>query len=469
MLFYKTGEDFWRKIMEEPIMEKGVHAYSEEDRYVVPKSAAVRKHLEFFTGLKFGLMMHWAPGCQIATYESWPLCDDADDWSREDVIWTDDMEEFKHHYWNANKTFNPIKFRPDHWADFAKRAGFKYLLFTTKHHDGFCMFDTQQTDYKITASDCPFSSNKRANIVQEVFNAFRAEGLAISAYFSKPDWHSEYFWAPEMGKAETRNANYDIPSHPELWNKFVDFTHQQLREICSLYGHIDVLWLDGGQISPRIHNQDIRLGEIVEEIRNTTQPHLIVCDRTVGGEYENIITPEQSIPSHYIGCPWEACITAGDYFSFHYEDNFKSPHAIVRLLIEVVSKGGNLALNIPPQPDGQLPAKAMRNLLRVGEWLHIHGQAIYNTRGYPIAQEQKIFITEGSENVFVFYCYDENTPRLPRRVNIKLKDERAVQKITCLRSGAAVSFIQNGKTLVIHTIELDPLGANYADCLKLCF
>jgi alpha-L-fucosidase len=112
--------------------------------------------------------------------ESWPLCDDQ--WTKREITWTDDMEEFRRQYWAANKTFNPIKFRPDRWASLAKSCGFKYLLFTTKRHDGFCMFDTKTTDYRITAPDCPFSTHKYADIAGSLFKAFRDEGLGISAY-----------------------------------------------------------------------------------------------------------------------------------------------------------------------------------------------------------------------------------------------------------------------------------------------
>ena len=448
-------------------MHEGVHGYSEAEKYVVPASSEVRAHIEWFRGLKFGLMMHWAPGCQLATYESWPLCDDAEDWARKDIDWTDDMQEFKTQYWTANKTFNPVKFRPDCWAAFARQSGFKYVLFTTKHHDGFCMFDTATTDYKITAADCPFHTHRYANVVKEVFNAFRNEGLAISAYFSKPDWHSPYYWAPEMGVAPTRNVNYDIPTHPELWENFTAFTHRQIEELCTQYGKIDVLWLDGGQVSPHINHQDIRLGEIVEKIRKEAQPHLIVCDRTVGGTYENIITPEQAIPPAFIPCPWESCITAGDCFSFHYEDNFKSAHKIVMVLIEVVSKGGNLALNVPPQPDGCLPAKAMRHLLQVGAWLHIHGEGIYGTNGYPIGQTGGVCLTQTAHAIYAFYRYDENTPSLPRMLMVILETGQYVESAICIRTGQTIPLTQNGTLVTLDVSKVPVLTAVYADCFKL--
>ena len=109
-----------------------------------------------------------------------------------------------------------------------------------------------------------------------LFREFRRQGLGISVYFSKPDWHSEYYWAPQFGPAADRNVNYDISENPELWEKYVQFTHSQIRELCTKYGKVDVLWLDGGWVRPDNLGQDIRLGEIAEEIRSSSQPHLTV-------------------------------------------------------------------------------------------------------------------------------------------------------------------------------------------------
>ena len=211
--------------MAKTLVVNGIHNYTAPEEYIPPKSAAVREHLEWFMDQKLGLMMHWAPGCQLGTYESWPLSDGDGTWSQEDMTWAD-IETCKQQYWDANRTFNPIKFDPVRWAALAADCGFKYLLFTTKHHDGFCMYDTDTTDYKITAESCPFHTHKDADIVGALFREFRRQGLGISVYFSKPDWHSEYYWAPQFGTAPDRNVNYDVSEHPDLWEKYVQFAHQ---------------------------------------------------------------------------------------------------------------------------------------------------------------------------------------------------------------------------------------------------
>ena len=279
--------------MKKEIVTNGVHTYTAAEQYVPPKEPEVQAHVKWFMGLKLGFMMHWAPGCQLGTMESWPLSDGDASWSQADVDWTD-IETFKQQYINANKTFNPVKFRPDKWAQLAEECGFKYLLFTTKHHDGFCMFDTATTDYKITDPSCPFHTSPYADITRSLYEEFRKRGMAISVYFSKPDWHCDDYWHRDFGTAPTRNVNYSIQEYPQLWDRFVSYTHRQLEELGTDYGKIDCLWLDGGWVNKDNLNQDIRLGEIVEKLRKGPQPHLIVCDRTVGGEYENIVTPEKT-------------------------------------------------------------------------------------------------------------------------------------------------------------------------------
>lgn len=449
--------------MKETVIENGVHSYSPPEGYVPPKSPAVQRHLEWFMGLKLGFMMHWAPGSQLGTYESWPLSDGDAVWSQEDFTWAP-REVCKRQYWEANKTFNPVKFCAADWAELAKECGFRYLLFTTKHHDGFCMYDTQTTDYKITAPDCPFHTHPDADVVGALYREFRRRGLAVSTYFSKPDWHSPYYWCPQFGEAPTRNVNYDIDEHPELWVQYVQFVHQQLRELCTHYGRIDVLWLDGGWVRPDNLGQDIRLGQIVEEIRSTTQPHLIVCDRTCGGEYENFITPETTVPETALSVPWETCIPVGRHFSFHYTDEFKTGRQLVHLLLEVVSKGGNLALNIAPQPDGLLPQNAVRSLRELGAWLRLFGEGIYETHTCAPYGEEGIFYTQKGNRVFAFVLLDE-APSLPSRLTLHAPFQAAGAR--CMRTGQPVKFRCEGGTTVLDASCVPMGGAFYAEGFEI--
>ncbi|MEG1996578.1 MAG: alpha-L-fucosidase, partial [Oscillospiraceae bacterium] len=421
-----------------------------------------------FMGYKLGFMMHWSPGSQLSTFESWGLIDEQADWSQQEVNWTDDMSEYQKQYIDSYKTFNPIRFRPDRWAKIAKACGFKYLLFTTKHHDGFCMFDTKTTDYKITNKDCPFSSNKNADIVGSLYEEFKKQGLAISTYFSKPDWHSEYFWADGFPKCKVPNVNYDVKEYPELWEKYVQYVHAQLRELTSNYGKIDVLWLDGGGVRPENMGQDIRLGEIIGEIRDTTQPDLIVCNRANGGEFENILTPEASIPKEIIYSPWESCIPIGEHFSFHYLDRYKTPFELVTMLIEIVAKGGNLALNVPAQPDGELPEGAIRSIAGLGEWLKINGEGIYNTYACPeMPMSSTTYFTKKDNCYYMFYIYSAGVIRLPKYM--LLPNMPKLKSVTLIRNGQNVPFIQSGESVKLFFDDIDVLFAKHSDCFKFEF
>lgn len=198
-----------------------------------------------------------------------------------------------------------------------------------------------------------------------VFHAFRERGLGIAAYYSKADWHTPYYWSSgaEFGKKTWRGPSYDPKQYPRLWEKYVQFNHNQIMELMMYYGDIDILWLDAGWVGN--DQQDICLGEVVEKARSV-QPGLLTADRMMGGEFENYITPEQTIPDHPIQVPWESCITMGTSFSFKYEDTYKSATEIIHTLIEVVAKGGNLALNVAPQPDGRLPEGAIKRMEELG-------------------------------------------------------------------------------------------------------
>ncbi|MBI5011233.1 MAG: alpha-L-fucosidase, partial [Bacteroidia bacterium] len=217
----------------------------EDERYVPETDPLVLKKLEEWQDLKFGLLMHWGTYSQWGIVESWSICAEDEPWCRRN---NPNYVEYKRDYENLQTTFNPVNFDPARWAKAARNAGMKYVVFTTKHHDGFCMFDTKLTDYRITSPKTPFHSDPRSNIAKEVFNAFRAEGLWAGAYFSKPDWHSEYYWWPNFATPD-RNPNYDISKYPERWENFVQFTQGQIMELTGGdYGKLDILWLDGGQV-----------------------------------------------------------------------------------------------------------------------------------------------------------------------------------------------------------------------------
>ena len=362
---------------------------AQHQEYYPDPNPAIQKKLEDWQDLKFGLLMHWGAYSQWGIVESWSICP-------EDVSWAtggrkpgvaDSYNDYVTKYTDLKKTFNPTKFNPEKWADAAKEAGMKYVVFTTKHHDGFCMFDSKYTDYKITDKDCPFSTNPRANVTKEIFNAFRKDNFWIGAYFSKPDWHSDYYWWNKF-PAIDRNANYSIQKHPDQWKKFVDYTHNQINELMTGYGKVDILWLDGGWVRKKTdeevkeallevtensryarnpQSQDIDMPGLVKEAR-AKQPGLIVVDRAVPGEYQNYLTPEQHIPETGLPYPWETCMTMGNSWSYVPGDVYKPANEIIEKLVDIVSKGGNYLLNIGPGPDGELDPVAYQKAKR--DWSH---------------------------------------------------------------------------------------------------
>ncbi|MDD4847560.1 MAG: alpha-L-fucosidase [Bacteroidales bacterium] len=364
--------------------------------------------------LKFGFMMHWGMYAQWGVVESWSICNEP--WiDRKGVPYT----EYKEQYQALNKTFNPKHFQPETWATLAQEAGMKYVVFTTKHHDGFCMFDTKETDYSASDPSCPFSTN-HLDITAEVVNAFRNKGFWTGLYFSKADWHHPDYWAPEWATPD-RNVNYDPALHPDRWQRFCNFTFKQIKELTTNYGNIDILWLDGGWIRPEWSVkeeyrpwlgcqgwiQDIEMPTMAAMARSDN-PDLLIVDRTVHGQFENYQTPEQLVPDSLLPYPWETCMTMGNSWSYVENDQYKSARQLIHLLIDIVAKGGNFLLNVGPDSDGNLPPTAVERLKEIGQWMKINGDAIYATRPiFPYSSEKLRFTQDKNGKIFAFYLCDE--------------------------------------------------------------
>ncbi|WP_460944732.1 alpha-L-fucosidase [Spirosoma daeguense] len=374
------------------------HSEQNHSQYVVPKDSLVRQKLAKWQTVKFGLLMHWGTYSEWGVVESWSLCPEDEGWCERRGPYSANWYEYKKAYENLQTTFNPTKFNPERWATAARDAGMKYVVFTTKHHDGFCMFDTKQTDYKITDPKTPFSKNPRSNIAKEVFSAFRGQDFMVGAYFSKPDWHVPSYWDPYFPPKD-RNVSYAPKKYPQKWQQFKDFTYNQIQELMTDYGKMDILWLDGGWVRPAStidstiswqrtipYDQDIDMARIAQMSRSK-QPGLLVVDRTVTGEFENYVTPEQSIPDTYLPIPWESCMTMGDSWSYIPKENFKPTRKLIQTLVDIVAKNGNLLLNVAPSPEGDWHPEAYQRLQEIGAWLRINGESIYDTK--PVTPYRK--------------------------------------------------------------------------------
>ena len=439
-------------------------SFSQSQPYTPDPDPFIQQRLEDWQDLKFGLLMHWGPYSQWGIVESWSICPEDLSWAsggRKPGV-SENYHDYVKAYEDLQTTFNPLNFHPEKWAAAAKDAGMKYVVFTTKHHDGFCMFDSKYTDYKITGAKTPFASDPRSNVAKEIFSVFRKEGFWTGAYFSKPDWHSDYYWWRKF-PAVDRNCNYSIQKHPEQWQKFVDYTHGQIDELMSDYGKMDILWLDGSWVKVKTEeevkgemfgvyensrwarnpqSQDIDMAGIVRKAREK-QPGLIVVDRAVPGPHQNYLTPEQHIPENGLPYPWETCMTMAGSWSHVPNDQYKPTDELIEKLADIVSKGGNFLLNIGPGPDGELDPVAYDRLKEIGEWMKVNGEAIYNTRMYKVFGEgERIRFTQSKDGA-VLYIFFLDFPKGPVALT-HIAAEKGM-RLTLLGSDLKVKFRAKGQ------------------------
>jgi alpha-L-fucosidase len=435
------------------------HYFPETDPLVI-------RQLEIWQDIKFGLLMHWGPYSQWGIVESWSICAEDEGWCRRK---TPDYTEYKKNYENLKKTFNPVKFDPDRWAAAAKDAGMKYVVFTTKHHDGFSMFDTQQTAYRITDPGCPFSSNPRANITKEIFESFRRQGFLVGAYFSKPDWHHENYWWPNFATPD-RNVNYNIRKYPDRWKKYVDFTHNQIMELMSGYGRVDILWLDGGWVRTKTENeireellrarfptypqsQDIDMPGLVKKAREK-QPGLIVVDRAVEGPHQNYLTPENQVPGKLLPYPWESCIIMGGGWSYSFNAKYRGTRELVHMLVDIVAKGGNLLLNIAPSPEGTWDDEAYLRLKEIGLWMKVNSEAIYETRPLaPYRTGQIAYTRSRNGSAYAVILAREGEKQIPGQILLPSLRPGKNALITMLGSTEKLTWAQNGNDVSVTVSE----------------
>ena len=420
---------------------------SENDGYIWPKDPKVMENLKKWQGYKFGLLIHMGLYSELGIVESWALC--PEDWITRDGY--DDYYKFCNDYRNTKTKFNPVNFDPEKWAKMFKGSGAKYMIYSSKHHDGFCLFDTKYTDFKVTDKACPFSTNPKANVLKEVLDATRKEGLVTGIYFSKPDWTTPYFWWPYYPPKD-RNPSYDITKHPDRWKKFVEYTQNQINELTTEYGKVDILWLDGcwvmpkSAITPKVaefctypYDMDINMKLIAEKAR-AKQPGMLVVDRWVQSEYQDYLTPEQKMPEKPLAVPWESCITMGGAWGWVKNDNYKSSKELVQLLVNIVAKGGNLLLGVGPNGKGDFEPKVYENLDLLGKWLEVNGEAIYETNPVEPFLDGKVAYTEkGDHAIYAIYMPAKDEPELPSEITVKTKLTGKL-KVSLLESKQKLSF-----------------------------
>ena len=416
--------------------------HEQSQGYVWPEEENVLNKLDEWQDQKFGVLFHWGLYSVPGIVESWSICSEDVDWIPRDS--TMSYVDYKKWYWGLSEKFNPVNFNPNQWSDVMEKAGMKYAIFTTKHHDGFNMFDTKQTDFSI--ANGPFKNHPKADVAKYVFEAFREKNFMVGAYFSKPDWHSQYYWWDYFA-TPNRSVNYKIERHPERWEKFKNFTYNQIEELMSNYGELDILWLDGGWVAPG--RQDIDMDRIATMTRQH-QSDIMIVDRTIRGKYENYQTPERSVPEEQLPIPWESCIPLSSDWGWIPDAKFKTPAEVIALLIEVTAKGGNLLLGVGPTPDGIIQPEVEAILSEVGSWLKNNGKGIYNTRITENYNSNDVWFTadKDQKTIYALYIPSEET-NYPSYIEWEGNNPVKGAKVTLLQNGKRVKWeTKNNKTRI---------------------
>lgn len=356
---------------------------------------AYEERVKWYQQDRFGMFIHWGLYAIPARGE----------WVRS----TEQIPEEE--YLPFFNEFNPVDYDPKAWAKAAKAAGMKYAVLTSKHHDGFCLFDSKLTDFKAT------NTQAGRDLVREFLDAFRAEGLRVGLYYSLIDWHHPDF--PHYGDAHHPMRGCEAEKDVERdFNRYLEYMHGQVEELCTNYGKLDVMWFDFsyGELSGEAWHAT----KLMEMIRKH-QPDVIIDNRLeVSGEgfgslatanptpYSgDFVSPEQIIPPNGLkdelgrDLVWEACITMNNNWGYHSKDkNFKPASMLIQKLVECVSKNGNLLLNVGPDAKGNIPAESLAILSEIGAWMKKHSASIYGCKGSGLPKPENGRITQNGKKLY---------------------------------------------------------------------
>ncbi len=363
--------------------------------------------VEWFRDAGFGLFLHWSADGQLGVTISHSLVGASPDY----------VNRF---YSELPKTFNPTKFDPSEWARLARLAGVKYVVFTAKHHSGFGMYSTKTTPFNVM--NTPF----HRDITGEVLKAFSEQGIAPGLYFSPDD----FLWLHEHGKTIQRGIQEVQPSsNPGL----LKYDSEQLRELLTQYGKVDVIFFDGEATSLR-------------QLAWKLQPETVI---TRGA----MLTPEQTIPGMPFDGPWESCITMGDAWQYQPQnDHLKSGHELIRMLVETRAKGGNLLLNVGPKPDGQLSQEQEDRLREIALWMFTNSEAIYSVRPWIITNEGDIWFTKKKDSSALYAIVDPEKPwKMGEWHDIVLHSVKATAKTEVSVLGASGEVLEYAPKVIPKT------------------
>ena len=410
------------------------------------------KRTKWYRGARFGMFIHWGLYAIPAKTE----------WLRS--VYEIPKEEYEPYI----HEFTAENYNPREWAKLAKKAGMKYAVLTAKHHDGFCLFDSQYTDFKSTNTPC------KRDLVAEFLEAFRAEGIKVGLYFSIIDWHHpDYPHYGDMHHPMRNNPEYS--NENRNFDRYLDYMFAQAKELLTNYGKLDLMWFDFSYGDMKCEKWKAK--EFMEMVRSI-QPWIITDNRLEGsGEDAGSIrsldptpysgdfaSPEQMIPPAGLRdaggnpIPWEACITLNNHWCYCAADkHWKSPKMIIRMLVECVSKGGNLLLNVGPNAKGEIPEESVAILENVGDWMKQNSRSIYGC-GYadlPKPEWGRFTRNEKNRNLLYAHVYEEQTGAICLE-NMAGK----IEKMRMVRDNSVVeeSFFWNLKEFAEHAFFFFHVG-----------
>lgn len=340
--------------------------------------------LHWWREARFGLFIHWGPVSLQGTEIGWSRNGERRGTGGPPGMVPVDV------YDNLYRQFNPTGFNADEWVRLAQDAGMKYLVFTAKHHDGFVNFDSALTDYKITSPASPY----RKDIVARLARACHRANLPLGFYYSPPDWH---------------HPDYRTENHA----RYVQYLHGQIRELCSNYGPVSIIWFDG--LNGTAEDWDSpNLFKLIHDL----QPSAIINNRA--GLPADFDTPEQVIGEFRTDRPWETCMTLGDQWSYRPNDRIKSLKECIQNLVRAAGGDGNFLFNVGPMPDGRIEPRQADRLREMGRWLAKYGRSIYETRGGPFKPTSWGASTHRGNRVYLHVLEwpgeEILIPQLPRKV-----------------------------------------------------
>lgn len=360
------------------------------------------KRVQWYKDARFGMFIHFGAYAAAARGE----------WVRsEEEMSIEDYQKYI-------DAFDPDDCDMKEWARMAKKAGMRYAVMTAKHHDGYALFDTKLSDYKT-----------KKDYVAQFLEAFRAEGIRVGLYFSLLDWHHpDYPHYHDRHHPERNNEAYKDVNHD--FESYLHFMHGQVRELCSNYGKLDIMWFDFSYDEMRAEKWQAQ--KLVEMVRGL-QPDIILDNRLeVSGEgfgsllsnhpsdyCGDFVSPEQIIPPYGLfdekGRPvlWEACITMNDHWGYHSQDhNYKKTATILRKLVECVSKGGNMILNVGPDARGRFPKEAIHILDEISLWMRDHAESIYGCSYASLKKPENGRITQ-KDQVLYYHVIEMSIGGIP--------------------------------------------------------